>query len=128
MKHVLLIEPDDIVASLYGDALVQHGYEVAFAKSAQQAIAQADKQLPDVVVLELQMARHNGVEFMYEFKSYTEWQNVPVIILTSLPARELARYQSLSDQLQVVATLKKSETTAVLLVKAVDAVIRAGQP
>jgi len=128
MKHVLFVEPDDIVASVYGDALKQRGYGVAYAKSAQQAVAEADKQLPDVVVLELQIARHNGVEFLYEFKSYTEWQNVPIVILTSLPARELAKYSALTEKLQVVATLRKSETTAALLVREVDSVVQAEQP
>lgn len=125
MKHVLFVEPDTIVASLYGDALVQSGYAVAFAKSAQQAIAAADKQLPDIVVTELQLARHNGVEFLYEFKSYTEWQNIPVIVLTALSPHELERYAGVCDQLMVVRILKKSETTAALLVKAVDTAVSA---
>lgn len=122
MKHILLIEPDDIIAATYSDALTQRGYRVASAKSAQQAIAEADKQLPDVVVLELQMARHNGVEFMYEFKSYTEWQHIPIVILTVLPPAELAKYHDLTSQLQVARVLRKSETTAAQLAKELDAV------
>lgn len=127
MKHVLFVEPDAMVASLYTEALRSHGYEVARAKSAQQAVAEADKQLPDIIVLELQLARHNGVEFLYEFKSYTEWQDVPIIVLTALPARELEKYASLAEQLQVAAVLRKSETSAAMLVKMVAAVLSEGQ-
>ena len=127
MKQVLFIEPDAIVAALYGDILTRHGYNVIYTKSAQQAIAAADKHLPDVVVTELQIARHNGVEFLYEFKSYTEWQNIPVVVLSSLPARTLAKYTSLTDQLRVVAVLRKSETTAALLLKTVDDIVQTEQ-
>jgi len=122
-RHVLLIEPDDIIAAMYSDALTQQGYHVVCAKSAQQAIAEADKQLPDVVVLELQMARHNGVEFIYEFKSYTEWQHIPVVILTVLSPAELAKYHDVTRQLQVVRVLRKSETTAAQLAKELAAIV-----
>ena len=121
-KHVLFIEPDSTLAAAYAAALTQQGYHVAFAKSAQQAIAAADRQLPDVVVLELQMARHNGVEFMYEFKSYTEWQDIPIVILSALSTRELAGYRDVAEKLHIARVLKKSETTAVQLAKELDAV------
>ena len=121
-KHVLFIEPDSTLAAAYANVLTQKGYHVDFAKSAQQAIAAADRQLPDVVVLELQMARHNGVEFMYEFKSYTEWQDIPIVILSALSTRELAGYRDVVEKLHIARVLKKSETTAVQLAKELDAV------
>lgn len=124
-RHILIVEPDRMIAAPYAEALQAHGYEVSVAAGAQQAIAQADGTLPTLVVLEIQMARHNGVEFLYEFKSYTEWQDVPVVILTSLPSRELARYKSLQEQLQVAAVLRKSETTTELLVQKIDLILGA---
>jgi len=80
--NILLVEPDLFLGKIYKQALENLGNEVAWAKSAQQAVALADDNKPDVVVLEIQMPRHNGIEFLYEFRSYPEWQSIPVILHT----------------------------------------------
>lgn len=80
MSRVLLIEPDRILARTYRQSLSRDGHDVVVCSTGQAAIEAADEQSPDVVVIELQLAGHNGVEFLYEFRSYKEWQDVPVIV------------------------------------------------
>ena len=82
--NVLLIEPNSLLAGQYADYLSNIGCRVQRAADAQSAIVAADKQLPDVVVMELLLTSHSGVEFLYEFRSYAEWQKVPVIVLSSV--------------------------------------------
>ncbi len=67
--HILLIEPDRLQAASYRGALERAGHRVAHAVSAQNAVHEADAKMPYLVVLELQLPVHNGVEFMYEFRS-----------------------------------------------------------
>jgi len=86
--NILLVEPDYFLGNIYKRALENADNEIIWAKSAQQAVALADENKPDIVVLELQLPKHNGIEFLYEFRSYPEWQNVPVILHT------LASYSS----------------------------------
>jgi len=70
---------------------------------AQAAVHAADERQPDVVVIELQLPAHNGVEFLHEFRSYPEWQWIPVVVNTVLhPARVQATRQILQDELGVV--------------------------
>lgn len=40
--------------------------------------------------MELQLVGHSGIEFLYEFRSYPDWQNVPLIIHTHVPPSEFA--------------------------------------
>ena len=117
--HILLIEPDAVLAATYASALEAAGHTVAHAHTAQQAVMLADEQKPALVILEPQMARHNGIEFLYEFKSYPEWQRIPVIILTSMPPGELEKLSVLRTQLSVVAMLGKSKTSLADLCAAV---------
>ena len=117
--HILLIEPDTVLAETYRTALVASGFSVALARTAQQAIFMADEKKPDVVVLEPQMARHNGIEFLYEFKSYPEWQKIPIIVLSVLPVTDLENMTVLRSELSVVAILSKSRTTIPMLCGAV---------
>ena len=90
MANVLLIEPNQVLAKTYAQALTHAGFKVTRVSGAQAAITAADSQTPDIVVIELQLPVHNGVEFLQEFRSYTEWQAVPVVVNTLLSPNNLA--------------------------------------
>ena len=119
--HVLLIEPDRLQARTLRRALERDGHAVAHAVSAQSAVHCADERTPDVVVLELQLPQHNGVEFLYEFRTYPEWLHIPVILHTFVPARELMHAATLQTELGVVRTLYKPTTSLAQLCAAVQA-------
>lgn len=117
--HILLVEPDTLQARTLTAALERDGHSVVHALSAQSAVHGADEQAPDVVVLELQLPQHNGVEFLYEFRSYPEWLHIPVVLHTFVPARELAHAATLHAELGVVRTLYKPATNLAQLCAAV---------
>jgi DNA-binding response OmpR family regulator len=80
--HILLIEPDKVLASTYCQALERANHTVSVAHEAQVAVDVADSHSPELVILELQLIGHNGIEFLHEFRSYPEWQGVPIIVHT----------------------------------------------
>jgi DNA-binding response OmpR family regulator len=85
MMRILIVEPNAVIAKNYRCALQAAGYQTEWRTGAQSAIAAADEHTPDMVILELQLPGHNGVEFLYEFCTYGEWQAVPVLIASSVP-------------------------------------------
>lgn len=89
MSYVLLIEPNALLAKTYTKAMEDAGHRVVHCTGAQAAILAADAHAPDIVVLELQMPLHNGIEFLQEFRSYPEWKQVPVIVNTTIPPARL---------------------------------------
>lgn len=112
MSHVLLIEPNLLLAKTYTQALVHVGYTVAHVVGAQAAIDAADKMTPDIVVVELQLSQHSGIEFLHEFRSYAEWLHVPVVVNTVLPPADiLTAREPLQRDLGVRAILYKPRTT-----------------
>jgi len=118
--HVLLIEPDIIQAANYSEALRRAGHSVAHARSAQSAVQLADTgNKPNVVVLELQLPQHNGIEFLYEFRSYPEWQMIPTVIHTFVPAHELQHGVTLTKELGVCKILYKPTTSLQELCEAI---------
>lgn len=120
--RVLLIEPDTMLARTYVTALESAGHHVVRVVSAQAAVQAADGSAPDVVVVSLGIARHSGAEFLYEFKSYPEWQNVPILLLTPRLEYDLGDPAILRDQLGVRAVLVRSQTTLAELCDAVSSV------
>lgn len=118
--RILLVEPDSVLAQSYMTGLQAAGHMVDHAQSAQAAVHCADEHTPDCAIVSLEMARHNGIEFLYEFRSYGEWQDVPAILLTSLPTPELLRDGVLRTQLKVHTVLVRSQTSVADLARAVQ--------
>ena len=120
MARILLIEPDVVLARTYAEALTHAGHQAVVAQTAQAAIHAADDHTPDLVVLELQLPAHNGIEFLYEFRSYPEWQAVPVIVNSYTPPQELAPLrETLATSLGVRALHYKPRTTLQLLLRSI---------
>lgn len=111
MSRILIIEPNKILAAQYAGFLSRAGHDVAVAYDAQSAINRTDKRTPDLVLLELLLSAHSGIEFLYEFRSYPEWRKVPVLVLSRLPQAELAANQAAYDRLGVVGYLYKPKTS-----------------
>ena len=120
--HVLLLEPNTLLAQTYTRALELAGHTVAHAAGAQDAVDAADKQQPDVVVLELQLPEHSGLEFLHEFRSYPEWQTVPAVVHSMVsPVRTALVADALQRDVGVHAFLYNPRTSLQQLVRAVRA-------
>lgn len=121
MKNVLLVEPDRILSDIYKFSLNQAGYKVAVANNAQTAIVLADSIKPDLIILEIQLVEHSGIEFLYEFRSYIDWQNIPVIINTIVPPNEFKdSYNLLMNELGVKVYLYKPHSSLRGLLSSVE--------
>lgn len=111
MSQVLIIEPDKILANVYEQALIHAGHEVVVAYDAQGAINAADNKKPDLVIMEIQLMGHNGIEFLYEFRSYPEWSNIPVIVNSLIQGDEFLSNNTLYKNLNVRSFLYKPRTS-----------------
>ena len=121
--NVLLVEPDKLLGEVTTAELEKVGINVAWKRTAQSALDSLDDQLPDVIIVELQLGLHNGVELIYEIRSYWEWQNMPVIVHT-MNARALDdRLVSAFEQLGVKAVLYKPRTGSAQLMRAINQTI-----
>ncbi len=119
--NVLLIEPDYLLAETYFQALTDAGHTVVAAAGAQTAIVVADQVKPEFVILELQLIEHSGIEFLYEFRSYLDWQAIPVLIHTQVPPAEFSgNAELLRSELGVARYLYKPHTTLRQLLASVD--------
>lgn len=124
MANILLIEPDKVLADTYSRALGFGGHTVVQAFSAQEAIHAADQSTPDAVILELQLIGHDGIEFLQEFRSYVEWQEIPVIVLSNLTRGMFDRSRTaLSRDYGVDDCLYKPRTTLRQLLHVLDRVL-----
>ena len=120
MSQILLLEPDRLLAKTYLEALQIVGHTVQICYTAQSAILGADEVTPDIIVMELQLISHGGIEFLYEFRSYQDWQHIPIIILTNVPPDEFRNCQDvLRNEMNVETYLYKPQTSLKKLLESI---------
>lgn len=110
--YVLLVEPDVVLAKAYRAALEALDIVVSVVSSAQAAVEAVDAGAPDCVVLELQLAGHSGVEFLHEFRSYEDWQHIPVVAYSAVPREAFGVAESTWERFGVSRYLYKNDVSA----------------
>ncbi len=123
MAKIILIEPEAVLAQTLAQSLKRRGHKVMICTNAQDAIHGVDSYKPDVVILELQLPIHNGIEFLYELRSYQDWQEVPVIIHSQVPPSLKAISPMLWDKLQIKAYHYKPMTKLETLNNSIDNIL-----
>lgn len=124
MARILLVESDKLIAGNLRGVLKKAGHQVNWHVDPQAALDAADLQLPEAVIVDLVLANHGGIEFLYEFRSYPEWQEVPVIVFSSLSAEELKEALAGFEHLNVSAYHYKLHTTLSELTKSIDRILQ----
>ncbi len=122
---VLLVEPDLILAETFCVALQNAGFATLNVQTAQAAITALDAYKPKLIILELQLKSHNGIEFLYELRSYPDLQPIPVVLLTFISASAIALTKQQQERLNIHDYLYKPHTSLEKLTKICEGIINA---
>lgn len=80
---VLIAEDEDNIRNIIKFTLEGAGFEVADFPNGQLALDAVPKVKPDCIMLDVMMPLKNGFEVCYELKNNTQFEKIPVIILTA---------------------------------------------
>lgn len=121
MAQILLLETDHLLAKNLMKYLGKFEHVVVWQVDPQEAIEAADRSRPDVIVLDIIFAnRRSGIEFLYELRSYPEWQNLPAIIFSCVAAQNLTGCMESMGQLKIFAYHYKPTTSLAQLAKTIN--------
>lgn len=79
-QTILIVDDERRMVSLLQSYLMQEGYRVVTAYNGREALEVADKENPDLVVLDIMMPEMNGYDFMHTHRSE---KDTPIIMLTA---------------------------------------------
>lgn len=79
-RHILLVDDDALMRRSLAFNLEQAGYRVSTAANAEDGLALAQRDLPDLVLLDIGLPGMDGLDALRQFKGQF---NVPVIFLTA---------------------------------------------
>lgn len=120
MTDVLIIEPSKDLALVIAQALARRERSSAIAQTAQSAIEQADNSYPRLIILELMIPRHNGLEFIHELRSYPEWMDIPLIIYSQMSEEELNTSPEILKDMGIVEHFYKPTASLEQLIKSAE--------
>lgn len=83
MKKILLIEDEKILVEIYQDRLTQAGFKVLLAFETKDGLEIAQKEKPDLILLDILMPRESGIIFLAKLKDIPEISNIPVIAFSN---------------------------------------------
>lgn len=79
-QTILIVDDEKRLVSLVQSYLAQEGYRVVTAYNGRDALEVADREKPDLIILDIMMPEMNGYEFM---RVHRAEQDTPIIMLTA---------------------------------------------
>jgi two-component system cell cycle response regulator DivK len=82
-KRILAIDDQEDNRRILHDLLTAVGYEVLGAADGEDAVAQAEAQVPDLILMDIQLPGIDGYEATRRIKANPALARIPVIAVTS---------------------------------------------
>jgi CheY-like chemotaxis protein len=81
MKRILIVDDEPHICELYRSDFEDEGYDVSVANSGEEALEEAEKNPPDLIILDIQMPGMDGIETLE--KLIGKDKGIPVILNTA---------------------------------------------
>ncbi|MBI2109153.1 MAG: response regulator [Parcubacteria group bacterium] len=83
-KKILIIEDDKDLAHFLEEVLKKERYSVFVAHDGKEGLAKALAESPDLIFLDVQMPKMNGIAFLRELRKDKKGVAIPVIALSNI--------------------------------------------
>ncbi|HXO26402.1 MAG TPA: response regulator [Thermoanaerobaculia bacterium] len=83
MSKILVVDDEEDVLDVLRLVLAKSGYEVLTATSGMEGLTQAERQLPDLILLDIMMQQMDGWEVLKLLKLDERTASIPVVILSA---------------------------------------------
>ena len=108
LTKVLVVEDDNDIRNAYVFALMQAGFQVAQAGDGGEAISALDRDVPDVIVLDMLMPGVSGLDFLRQTGIVSKHPATKILALSNI---ETPRVREQAQQLGVAEYIIKVNTT-----------------
>lgn len=83
MPKILIVEDEKLLVEMYRDKLLQEGFEVVLAYSAEEGIEAALKEKPDLILLDILLPRANGIGFLKKLRENPKTASMTVVAFSN---------------------------------------------
>lgn len=82
-EKILVVDDDPNALRLIGYALQRQNYEIVVAQNGEEALAKAQSEKPDLIILDIMMPAMDGYEVLRRLRNMPGIDRVPVILFTA---------------------------------------------
>lgn len=86
--HILLVEDDVFLASIYQKKFEMEGFKITVVDNGEKVLAEAKKKMPDIILLDILLPKRDGFSVLALLKEDAAVKNIPVILLTNLGQKD----------------------------------------
>ena len=87
-KKILIIEDEKFLLEIYQSRFEKEGYQVLTAINGQRGLVLAQKEKPDLIILDILMPEMNGYEVIEKLKKNSQTQEITILVLSNLGQEE----------------------------------------
>jgi two-component system alkaline phosphatase synthesis response regulator PhoP len=96
-KKVLFVDDSPSVVQAAYDELDKNGFDVEVAYDGQEALERIKEEIPDIIILDIEMPKMKGDEAAEKIRTNPETASIPIIALTACSAESLAEKSEYFD-------------------------------
>lgn len=124
-RRILLVDDDPFIISLYVSKLKRAGLEVEAVPNGEEALRRLEAVRPDLVILDLNMPKLNGIEVLKQIRNTPALESLPVLVLTNVCSDSVMRE---TWEARPTRYLIKRETPPNVVIDEVLALLKSAAP
>lgn len=119
-KKILVVDDEPDVRNFLTACIEDAGFQVDSAVDGQDALEKIEKELPDLMTLDMVMPRKSGIELIRTLRKNDKWAGLPIIVITAHARDEFASddiksFNAFTSGLKPRRTIEKPVTPEILV-------------
>lgn len=104
-QPVIMVVDDSVtIRTVAKRFLERHQFQVMVAKDGLDALQQLEMQVPDLILLDIDMPRMDGFEFAITIRADERFRHIPIIVITSRPSE---KHRKRANEMQLEGFVEK---------------------
>ena len=121
-RKVLIADDEPNIVAALEFLLRRRGYDVRVATNGEEALAQVESYVPDVVLLDVMMPIKSGYEVCQRMRERPDWQHIKIVMLSAKGREaEVSKGVSLGADLYITKPFSTQD-----LIEAIDGFFAGG--
>jgi diguanylate cyclase (GGDEF)-like protein len=83
IAKILIVDDDDQILMALQKLLMPWGLEVVPLKDPERCLEVLSTNIPDLLILDVKMPHHNGIELCQQVRETPQWSDLPILVLTA---------------------------------------------
>jgi CheY-like chemotaxis protein len=108
-EKILVVDDEWELRNLLTEFLTGEGYDVIQASNGEEALELAEKEEPQVILLDVKMPGIDGIEVCRRLKEEDKTRFIPVIMVTALEDRDVDAFVEGADDFVINASHQASD-------------------